>query len=192
MYDDEIKVPATKLPDGWSWSMFDDGSGGLYSPQGKGVASYDLSPYHQEGGIEYKIHGGWSVFWGGFDEFTEYVETTIAAELEKKNMIQPTDSQGKESINPLKSYKTAELVVTYEELMGIADANRITYYFGDLGGHFFKDGITEEQILSAYEEALEAIEMDSDTFQKSPEFIHRGGIIDRMMEKADPGLTMEL
>ena len=56
--------------------------------------------------------------------------------------------------DPLSSYKTAELVATYEELFQVPDEERLTYYFGDLGGHFFNHGVTAEQKKAAYEKAL--------------------------------------
>ena len=89
--------------------------------------------------------------------------------------------------DPLSSYKTAELVATYEELFQVPDEERLTYYFGDLGGHFFNHGVTAEQKKAAYEKALAVLELDSDTFQQANAFIHRGGIIDRMREKMENG-----
>ena len=78
------------------------------------------------------------------------------------------------------NYKTSDLIATYEELFHISPEERVTYYYGDYGGHFFKYGTAEESICAAYEKALAAIQMDSDTFQQSKDFIYRGGIIARM------------
>ena len=36
-------MPASLLPKGWEWRMYDDGSGGLYTPEDKQVITYDLS-----------------------------------------------------------------------------------------------------------------------------------------------------
>jgi len=46
--------PAKHLPDGWGWKDWDDGSGGLYSPENKCVAEYDYATR------EYKVDGEWS------------------------------------------------------------------------------------------------------------------------------------
>ena len=43
-HKDELTiVPASLLPEGWEWRMYDDGSGGLYTPIGKQVITYDFS-----------------------------------------------------------------------------------------------------------------------------------------------------
>ena len=54
------------------------------------------------------------------------------------------------------SFKTASLIATYEELLQVPEAERITHYFGDYGGHFFNDGVADSQIDAAYEKALAA------------------------------------
>ena len=77
------------------------------------------------------------------------------------------------TIDPMTSYRTARLVATREELYHVPEAACVTYYFSDLGLHVFKYGTPRDA-------ALAAIELDSDTFQRSDEFIHRGGIIARM------------
>lgn len=84
------------------------------------------------------------------------------------------------TIDPMTSYRTAQLVATYEELYHVPEAACVTYYFGDLGLHVFKYGTPRDAALAAYEKALAAIELDSDTFQQFDEFIYRGGIIARM------------
>lgn len=80
----------------------------------------------------------------------------------------------------LSSHRTMSLIATYEELYHVPAEEQVTYYFGDLGGHFLKYGVTEDAALAAYDKALAAIRMDSDTFQQTEEFIYRGGIIARM------------
>ena len=35
------------------------------------------------------------------------------------------------------------------------EAERITHYFGDYGGHFFNDGVADSQIDAAYEKHLD-------------------------------------
>lgn len=36
-------IKANLLPDGWEWHSFDDGSGGLYSPEGNSYCDYDYA-----------------------------------------------------------------------------------------------------------------------------------------------------
>lgn len=76
------------------------------------------------------------------------------------------------------TYKTSELVATYEELLNVSSEQQTTYYFGDYSGHYFKYGITQEQKNTAYEKALAAIELDSATYQSG--FVYRGDTIIRM------------
>lgn len=77
-------VPAQSLPDGWVWEHYDDGSGGLRSPEGQSYFSYDIQPYHPVG-IEYHRtdRERWGPYWGSFQEFQEFAEKDIQAELER-------------------------------------------------------------------------------------------------------------
>lgn len=53
----KVVEPATNLPEGFAWSHWGDGSGGLYK-DGKRYATYDAHP----GYIEYKVlDGGWEI-----------------------------------------------------------------------------------------------------------------------------------
>jgi len=81
---------------------------------------------------------------------------------------------------PLSSPRVMSLIATYEELYRIPEVERVTCYFGDYGGHFLKYGVAESAALAAYDNALAAVQMDSDTFLQSEDFIYRGGIIARM------------
>lgn len=83
---------------------------------------------------------------------------------------------------PLSSPMTTGLIATYEDLLRVPDSERTTEYFGDYGIHVFKYGITEEQKQAAYDKALAAIEMDSESFQRTSEFTYRGEIISRMRD----------
>ena len=83
----------------------------------------------------------------------------------------------------LRSFKTASLIATYEELLQVSEAERITHYFGDYGGHFFNDGVADSQIDAAYEKALKVMGMDSDTFQGDSAYLYRGEIIGRMRDR---------
>ena len=76
---------AKSLPDGWEWHMWNDGSGGLYSPNGLIAFQYDFAT------SEYRYSGE---EWNFFDEYTpemasfkgmmENVERRINARLETK------------------------------------------------------------------------------------------------------------
>ena len=88
-----------------------------------------------------------------------------------------------EQKNLLHSFKTASLIATYEELLQVPEAERITHYFGDYGGHFFNDGVADSQIDAAYEKALKVMGMDSDTFQGDSAYLYRGEIIGRMRDR---------
>ena len=78
---------------------------------------------------------------------------------------------------------SADLVATYEELMNIPHEKRVTAYFGDYGLHYFKYGTAESQIRPAYENALKAIEMSEQEFQKQKKnFLYRGEMIGRMRD----------
>ena len=88
-----------------------------------------------------------------------------------------------EQKNALHSFKTASLIATYEELLQVPEAEWITHYFGDYGGHFFNDGVADSQIDAAYEKALEVMGMDSDTFQGDSAYLYWGEIIGRMRDR---------
>ena len=88
-----------------------------------------------------------------------------------------------EQKNALRSFKTASLIATYEELLQVPEAERITHYFGDYGGHFFNDGVADSKIDAAYEKALKVMGMDSDTFQGDSAYLYRGEIISRMRDR---------
>ena len=88
-----------------------------------------------------------------------------------------------EQKNLLHSFKTTGLIATYEELLQVSEAERITHYLGDYGGHFFNDDVADSQIDAAYEKALEVMGMDSDTFQGDSAYLYRGEIISRMRDR---------
>lgn len=79
-----------------------------------------------------------------------------------------------------KNSRAVDLIATYEEIYGVPHDQQITHYFGDYGGHYLNHGVTDEQVKVAYDKALAAIQMDGSTFQKTDDFLCRGGIIDRM------------
>ncbi len=78
------------------------------------------------------------------------------------------------------SYKTINIIATYEEIFKIPSDQCITYYFPNCAGHLFKYGITEDQIRKAYDKALAVMEMDSDAYQSNETFVYRGEVISHM------------
>lgn len=76
------------------------------------------------------------------------------------------------------TYKTVDLVATYEDLFNIPHDQKVTHYFGDYGGHYFNYGISQEQKNVAYEKALAAIETDSADYQRGA--VYRENTIIRM------------
>lgn len=83
-YEEEYKLKTEKakgLPDGWTWIMFNDGSGCLKSPDNKNYFCYDKIPYANAGGIEYQEYKGkgWGIYWDSFEEFKMFSEKVILA-----------------------------------------------------------------------------------------------------------------
>lgn len=80
-------------------------------------------------------------------------------------------------------YQDIALIATYEELLRVPQDQRVTYYFGDYGSHFFKYGVTDEQIQPVYEKALAAIEMTEEDFtDRHMDYLYRGETISRMWD----------
>ena len=75
-----LHVPTATLPKGWHWNHYEDGSGGLRSPEGKSSFSYDLATsYAVRGDIEFKRtpYHPWEVFHGTLTEFQAMAESEI-------------------------------------------------------------------------------------------------------------------
>jgi len=75
----------------------------------------------------------------------------------------------------LNSYCAVDLIASYEKLLPVKEQDRVTYYFGDYGGHFRKHGVTDEQFREAYADALQAINMSSEAYHER-KFIYRGEV----------------
>lgn len=91
-----------------------------------------------------------------------------------------------------KNGRAAALIATYEEVYNVPHGKKITQYFGDHISPYFKSHIPDEQIETTYNEALNAIHMDSDAFQEMDDFIYRGEIVKRMRACAlEKGLLMD-
>lgn len=72
-------VPAERLPEGWNWVHYDDGSGSLHSPEGEHLFAYDRQPYYASGGIEFRetANDHWTIFVGSMENFKGYAETAV-------------------------------------------------------------------------------------------------------------------
>jgi len=99
---DELKtVPASSLPKGWEWRMYDDGSGSLCSPEGKSIIAYDFSTSEYRD-LRYS-YDDWRGKWRFFDgyphetqsqgEFMRSIEESIRAGIESNNIEGLTDVQ---------------------------------------------------------------------------------------------------
>lgn len=90
-------------------------------------------------------------------------------------------STGSISEEPLEKIYSADLVATYEELLAVPYEDNVTDYFGDYGLHYFRHGVTAEQIKPVYEKALSAMEMTDEEFRQVG-YLHRSDIINRMRD----------
>ncbi len=79
-----VVMAADNLPKGWQWIQYNDGSGHLESPDRNSYFSYDkYTSYTSMNGIEYRMPPSYEydVFYGSFEEFKAYAETTINKEF---------------------------------------------------------------------------------------------------------------
>lgn len=84
-----IKMPATQLPNGWTWYCWADGSGALYSPnEEKSYFGYDMQTK------EYKnIKNEWCYFcFDSLDAYCAYSEQIMTALLKDGNNKQSIES----------------------------------------------------------------------------------------------------
>ena len=78
-------IPAEHLPEGWEWRLYDDGSGGLYSPENEKVVEVDFAT------SEYKNEKGWSFIDGypyetiSSGEFMRSYEKRVSEVIEREN-----------------------------------------------------------------------------------------------------------
>ena len=87
MYNLEPRITSAKLlPKGWEWRFYDDGSGGLYSPEDENVVEVDYST------SEYRYKGEWH-FMNGYpygtidsDDFTNDMEESVKATIEREGI----------------------------------------------------------------------------------------------------------
>ncbi len=97
----EDLIPASNLPDGWTWNDYDDGSGSLKSPSGHSYYSYDLQTQ------EYTLPYGrreWTGMRDFYDapkslnEFKSYVENDLKVKAVENNLNPKLSEQEKDDI----------------------------------------------------------------------------------------------
>lgn len=85
--------------------------------------------------------------------------------------------------------KTVNLIATYECLTKIPYEERLTVYFGDMGDHYIKTGISYEKVDEAFKKALDVMEMSKDEYMENhSEFIYRKEVEYYMRGKMLAGL----
>jgi len=110
-------IPATYLPKGWEWRMYDDGSGGLYSPENKSVVEVDFTT------SEYRRDGKW-YFMRGYpydtisssefmDSMEKYINSNLKLEITKPKTLQEKLEAAKEKV---KAQETKKIEKTVKEL----------------------------------------------------------------------------
>lgn len=89
----------------------------------------------------------------------------------------------KKQTQQLENRYSADLVATYEELTKCPPEKQLTAYFGDLSLHYFKYGVTDDEVRNVYAKALDAMKMTEDEFNaQSDRFRCRYNIIKHMRE----------
>jgi len=98
---EENLIPASDLPDGWTWNDYDDGSGSLKSPSGHRYYSYDMQ--NQEYTLPYGRRE-WTVMRDFYDapkslnEFKSYVENDLKAKAVQNNLYPKLSEEEKNDI----------------------------------------------------------------------------------------------
>lgn len=97
----ENLIPASDLPDGWTWNEYDDGSGSLKSPSGHRYYSYNMQTQ------EYTLPYGrreWTGMRDFYDapkslnEFKSYVENDLKAKAVQNNLYPKLSEEEKNDI----------------------------------------------------------------------------------------------
>lgn len=97
----EDLIPASNLPDGWTWNDYDDGSGSLKSPSGHSYYSYDLLT--QEYTLPY-CRREWTGMRDFYDapkslnEFKSYVENDLKVKAVENDLNPKLSEQEKDDI----------------------------------------------------------------------------------------------
>lgn len=83
---------------------------------------------------------------------------------------------------PLTSPMTASLIASYEELLHVPRSECLTEYSENMDISVFKPDVSKKAKQLSYEKALSAMEMDSDTFQRTSKFLSCGKIVSRLRD----------
>lgn len=102
---EENLIPASDLPDGWTWNDYDDGSGSLKSPSGHRYYNYDMQ--NQEYTLPYgrREWTGMRDFYDApksLNEFKSYVENDLKAKAVQNNLYPKLSEEEK---NDLLNYR---------------------------------------------------------------------------------------
>lgn len=103
----------------------------------------------------------------GFALYDEYVDEQIEASEVQSDLLP-------------KSGKLVNLLSAYEELQQIPDEERITRLAPGAFGYCLDPNVPDERLHTAYQQALSALELESDEIQEAESFTSRDEIISRI------------
>ena len=101
--------------------------------------------------------------------YDEYVDEQIEASEVQSDLLP-------------KSGKLVNLLSAYEELQQIPDEERITRLAPGAFGYCLDPNVPDERLHTAYQQALSALELESDEIQEAESFTSRDEIISRMRD----------
>lgn len=102
-------------------------------------------------------------------DYDEYVDEQIEASEVQSDLLP-------------KSGKLVNLLSAYEELQQIPDEERITRLAPGAFGYCLDPNVPDERLHTAYQQALSALELESDEIQEAESFTSRDEIISRMRD----------
>lgn len=105
----------------------------------------------------------------GFALYDEYVDEQIEASEVQSDLLP-------------KSGRLVNLLSAYEELQQIPDEERITHLAPGAFGYCLDPNVPDERLHTAYQQALSALELESDEIQEAESFTSRDEIISRMRD----------
>ena len=105
----------------------------------------------------------------GFALYDEYVDEQIEASEVQSDLLP-------------KSGRLVNLLSAYEELQQIPDEERITRLAPGAFGYCLDPNVPDERLHTAYQQALSALELESDEIQEAESFTSRDEIISRMRD----------
>ena len=105
----------------------------------------------------------------GFALYDEYVDEQIEASEVQSDLLP-------------KSGRLVNLLSAYEELQQIPDEERITRLAPGAFGYCLDPNVPDERLHTAYQQALSALELESDEIQEAESFTSRDEVISRMRD----------